>query len=61
MTARPLHFFESLINRVVVFFVIRVFGHLIQQSATFETTGVRQNRHSYRSERVYPVWNNFDP
>jgi hypothetical protein len=33
----------------------------VRVTATFEKIGVRQNRHYYRSERVYPVWNNYEP
>ena len=33
----------------------------VRVAATFEEVGVRRNRHHYRTERVYPIWNDFEP
>lgn len=29
--------------------------------STFEEVGVRRNHHRYHSDRLYPVWNDFEP
>jgi hypothetical protein len=33
----------------------------LRVTATFEQEGVRRNRHSYTTDRLYPIWNDFEP